>query len=129
MTNAAPKPLNFELPRRQTGRTVPVVLALKKPGRPLPAVSVHVPVTPKNRTRLRMMREAEMAAWNATTEAGFDTGHIERTQTVEKERRDLRAFGLIATLAVATVTISLLKSSAVAEGWAGFANFVRHLFG
>ena len=129
MTNTVAKPLNFGPPRRQTGRPVPVVLALKKTDRRLPVVSVHVPVTPENRSRLRVMREAEMAAWNATTEAGFDTGHFERTQTVEKERRDLRAFGLIATLAVATVTIGLLKSSAFVQQWTGFVNFVRHLLG
>ncbi len=129
MTNAVAKPLNFHQPRRLAARTAPLVLSLKKPGRPLPAVSDHVPVTPENRSRLRRLREAELAAWNATADAGFDTGHFERTQTVEKERRDLRAFGLIATLAVVTVTISLLKSSAFVEQWTGFINFVRQLVG
>lgn len=127
MTNAVAKPMNFGLPRHQTGRTVPAVLALKKTRRPLPAVSVQVPVRPENRSRLRVLREAEMAAWNATTEVGFDTGHFERTQTVEKERRDLRAFGLIAMLAVVTVTISLVKTTSFTEGWASLVHSLHRL--
>jgi hypothetical protein len=129
MTDAVAKPLNLSLPRRNRARRVPVVLAMKQPGRQLPAVSVHVPVTPENRSRLRLLREVEMAAWSATTEAGFDTGHFERRQAVEKERRDLRAFGLIALMAVATVMVGLLKSSAFVEEWAGLVKYVRQLIG
>jgi hypothetical protein len=115
------------LPRRTPNAVTR--LALKKSGRPLRAVSGRVPVTPENRSRLRVMRQAELAAWNATTEVGFDTGHFERMETAEKERRDLRAFGLIATLAVITVTVSLLKSSAFLGQWTGFMSFVRQLIG
>ena len=128
MTETIAKPLNTGLPPH-TERNLPFVMAFKKTSRPLPTVSGHVPVTPENRSRLRVLRQAEMAAWTATTAVGFDTGHFERTQTDEKERRDLRTFGWIATLAVATVTISLLKSSAVAESWAGFVSLVRQLIG
>jgi hypothetical protein len=115
------------LPRRAPN--VLTRLALKKSGRSLRAVSVHVPVTPENRSRLRAMRQAELAAWNATTEVGFDTGHFERMEATEKERRDLRAFGLIAALALATVSISLLKSPAFVEQWTGIVNFLRQLVG
>jgi len=118
MTNVIAKPL-----------IVPANQAWKKSARPMPVASLGMPVTPQNRSRLRALRQAEMAAWNATAGAGFDTGQFERTQVVEKERRDLRAFGLIATLAITTVMISLLKSSAFVEQWTGFVNLVRQLIG
>ena len=97
--------------------------------RQLPAISVHLPVTPQNRSRLRALRQAELAAWNAAAEAGFDTADGRRREAVEKERRDLRAFGLVAIMAVATVMISLSKTSYFAEGWTSLVHLVRHWIG
>jgi hypothetical protein len=68
-----------------------------------------------------------MAAWNATADAGFNTPPTVRKQAAVKERRDLRAFGLIALMALTTVTLGLLKSSVLTEGWAGLVNFVHQL--
>ena len=127
MTEIIAKPLNLGLPQRRNKRTVPVVQTRKNPGRQLPAVSVHVPVTPENRSRLRALRRAEMEAWNATADTGFDTGNNERRQAGEKERRELRTFGLIALMAMTTVTISLLKTASITEEWAGFVRFVHQL--
>jgi len=101
---------------RRTGR---------RPARPLPAISQQAPVTPQNRSYLRALREAEMEAWNASATAGFDTGHFERKRVVEKERRDLRVFGVIALMALATITIGFMKSSAFTEQLAGLLNLVQ----
>jgi hypothetical protein len=100
-----------------------------KPARDFPVITLDLPVTPENRSRLRALRQAEMKAWNASNHAGFDTGTFERRQVAEKERRDLRAFGLIAAMAVAIVAITLLKSSAFGPSLAGLVNLVRQLFG
>ena len=121
--------MNASFPQRGLSRPAPVTRRERKPARPFPAISQHVPVTSQNRSYLRAIRQAEMEAWNASADAGFDTGHFERKQAAEKERRDLRAFGLIALMAVATVTIGLLRSSVFVEKWAGFVSFVRHLLG
>ena len=129
MTNIVAKPLHCGLPRRKLAFRAPVVRALKKPGHPLPAVSVHVPVTPENRSRLRALRQAELKAWNAAAAAGFDTGHFERRQAADQERRDLRAFGLVAVMAMAVAKIGLLKSSAFVEEWTDFVHYVRQLIG
>lgn len=90
-----------------------------------PATSLRLPVTPQNQTRLRVLRQAELAAWNASATAGFDTGQFERRRIIERERRDLRIFGLIALLAMAIAAVGLLKSAAFAEQWAGAANFIQ----
>jgi hypothetical protein len=123
MTEAIAKPLGVGVARQNSA---PMLLAARKPARDFPVITLDLPVTPENRSRLRALRQAEMKAWSASNKAGFDTGTFERRQVVEKERRDLRAFGLIALLAVATVAITLLKSSAFAET---FASVVRQLFG
>jgi hypothetical protein len=127
MTNVIAKPLGFGLTRRHTARSVPASPVLKKPARQFPAISQHVPLTPHNRSYLRALRQAEMEAWNAGSNASFDTGQLERIQAAEKERRDLRAFGLIALMAVATVMISLWKTPAMAEGWSSFVHLVHQL--
>ena len=129
MTNVTVKPLNPGRPQRNTRHIAPANRAWMKSVRPLPAISLHVPVTPQNRSRLRALRQAEMAAWNATADTGFDTAHTVRKQAAVKERRDLLAFGLIALMAVTTVAISLVKSSVLTEGWAGLVHFVHQLLG
>lgn len=47
-------------------REIPPGLTLQKlkPARPIPALSLRVPVTPQNRKVLRDLRQAEMLAWN-----------------------------------------------------------------
>lgn len=123
MTDVIAKPLRAGLARRNSA---PMFLAAKKPARDFPVITLDLPVTPENRSRLHALRQAEMKAWNATTESGFDTGHFERRQVVEKERRDLRAFGLVALMAIGTVMIVLFKSS---EQWGALVQFVRQLLG
>ena len=117
--------MKANLPRRDLSHPVPGASRDRKPVRPFPAVSQHVPVTPQNRTYLRALREAEMQAWTASAGAGFDTGQFERKRVVEKERRDLRVFGVIALMALATVTIGFMKSSAFTEQLAGLLNLVQ----
>ena len=45
-----------------TPRAVPFVLAARRPNRPLPMISLRVPVTPANRNYLRELRHAELRA-------------------------------------------------------------------
>jgi hypothetical protein len=66
-----------------------------------------------------------MTAWDASAKAGFDTGHFGRKKVAEKEQRDRRALGLFVLLAAALLAISLMKSSAFVEQWAGLTNLVQ----
>lgn len=118
MTTVITKPLGFDLNRRYPARSMPASPMMRKPTRKFPAISQHVPVTPRNRIYLRALRQAEMEAWHAVAQ-------IEPSQAAEKERRDLRAFGLIALMAVTVVAISFWKSHALVEQWAGVVHAVQ----
>jgi hypothetical protein len=115
--------------RLSPGRGRWVVSPPHRPARRLPAASLLLPVTPQNRSRLRALRQAEMKAWNAPPPAALAGNSPRHAPALEQERRDRRAFGFVALLAVATVAVSLWKSASVVEIWAGLLHLLRYMVG
>lgn len=111
------------------GRGRWIVPPPKRTVRRLPAASLLLPVTPQNRSRLRALRQAEMKAWKERPRATPAPPDPRDNLTVERERRDRRAFAFVAFLAVATVAASLWKSTSFLEIWMGFVHLLRHVVG
>jgi len=114
---------------RNASHTVPFVIAARKPNRPLPAISLRVPVTPANRNYLRKLRNDEMRAWQESR-AGHKLDTIpENTNNAPGKRRDLYVFGLVVTLTTLLAGVILGHSSGVTQQCAHLVSYVRHLLG
>src|SRR5262245_20951766 len=99
MTTANISVTGNSLTRGNTSRALPFILAARKPNRPLPMISLSVPVTPGNRRYLRELRDAEMRAWQNTGASRRRSSTLDIVSNAQQERRDLYSFGLIVVLA------------------------------
>jgi hypothetical protein len=114
------------LVRRDPARAVPFVLAVRKPNRPLPIVSLRVPVTPANRNYLRELRDAELRAWQNTGSARRRSSTLDVVSNERHGQRDLYAFGLIVALTLALAAVLLAQSPSTSQRLAHWVNIVRH---
>jgi hypothetical protein len=117
------------LVRRNPTRAVPFVLAARKPHRPLPLISLRVPVTPANRNYLRELRDAELRAWQNGGQRGRPMPARDRAVESPREQRDLFVFGLIVALAMVLAGILFGHSSQVTQQCAHWVDRVRQFLG
>ena len=117
------------LTRGNTSRALPFILAARKPNRPLPIISLRVPVTPANRNYLRELRNAEMRAWQNTgaNRRLFPTRDV--VSNAQNEQRDLYSFGLIVALTSVLAVIVLAQSPSTSQRVAHWVSVVRHVLG
>lgn len=114
------------LVRRDTARAVPFVLAARKPHRPLPPISLRVPVTPANRNYLRELRDAELRAWQNPGSARRRASTLDVVSSAPPGQRDLYSFGLIVALSLALAAILLAQSPGTSQHLAHWMNIFRH---
>lgn len=110
-------------------RVVPFVLAVRKPNRPLPAISLRVPVTPGNRRYLRELRDAEMRAWQNTGTARTRSSNLDVLANAPAGPRDLYSFGLIVVLSVALAGVVLAQSPTTSQRVAHWVSVVCQVLG
>ena len=129
MTTANISTTGNSLTRGNTSRALPFILAARKASRPLPMISLRVPVTPENRRYLRELRDAEMRAWQTTGSTRRRTSTLDPMRNAQHEQRDLYSFGLIVALTMVLAAIVLAQSPSASQRVAHWANVVRHVFG
>jgi hypothetical protein len=117
------------LTRGNTSRALAFILAARKPARPLPALSLRVPVTPRNRRYLRELRDAEMRAWQNTGAARRRSSTLDVMSKAPNERRDLFSFGLIVALTFALAAVGLTQSPGTSQRVAHWVSLVRQVLG
>ena len=112
--------------RRNTSRALPFILAARKPNRPLPMISLRVPVTPANRNYLRELRNAELRAWQSTRRLPpLRTA----AANARREQRDLYMFGLIVAMTLTLTGVILAQSPGATQRVAHWVNVVRNVLG
>ena len=129
MTTANLSVIDNSLARRNASRAVPFVLAVHKPNRPLPMMSLRVPVTAANRRYLRDLRNAEMRAWQNVRTDKRVTVTGELVPNAQREQRDLYVFGLIVVLTIALAGVVLAHSPGFAQQCAHWVSVVRQALG
>ena len=117
------------LTRSSTSRALPFTLMARKPNRPLPEISLRVPVTPANRRYLRELRDAEMRAWRNTGAARRRASTLDAVSQAQQEKRDLYSFGLIVVLTCALTAVVLAHSPGTSQRIAHWVSAVRHVLG
>jgi hypothetical protein len=117
------------LTRGNTSRALPFMLAARKPNRPLPLISLRVPVTPENRRYLRELRDAEMRAWQNTGTARRRASTLNVVSNAQHEKRDLYSFGLVVALTMALAAVVLAQSPGTSQRIAHWVSAVRQVLG
>jgi len=117
------------LARRNMSNAVPFILAARKPNRPLPTLSLRVPVTSANRSYLRELRHAEMRAWQNRRACHRPTSSSDVVSSLQREQRDLYTFGFIVALTMTLAGIVLAQSPHVTQQCAHWLNLVRQFLG
>ncbi|HEX5222427.1 MAG TPA: hypothetical protein VFZ59_22930 [Verrucomicrobiae bacterium] len=129
MTTAKFSVSGNSLTRSNTSRALPFIVAARKPNRPLPMISLRVPVTPENRRYLRELRDAELRAWKNTGATRRRSSTLDVGSQVGNERRDLFAFGLIVALTAALAAVVLAQSPNASQRIAHWVSAVRQVLG
>ena len=129
MTTANISVTGNSLTRGNTSRALPFVLAARKPNRPLPMISLRVPVTPENRRYLRELRDAEMRAWQTTGSIRRRSSTLDVMSNAQHEKRDLYSFSLIVVLTMALAVVVLAQSPATSQRIAHWVSAVQHILG
>lgn len=115
------------LVRRNASQTLPFVMAARKSNRPLPAISLRVPVTPANRNYLRQLRNDEMRAWQNNDLNRRHASTLDVASSPQREQRDLYVFGVIVALTLALVVVLLAQSPGASQRLAHWVSAVRHV--
>jgi hypothetical protein len=117
------------LTRSNTSRALPFLLAPRKPNRPLPVLSLRVPVAPGNRRYLRELRDAEMRAWQNTGAVRRRSSMLDVVSKAQPDKRDLYSFGLIVALTLLLAVVVLAQSPGSSQRIAHWVNALRHALG
>jgi len=129
MTTANISVTGNSLTRGNTSRALPFILAARKLNRPLPMISLRVPVTPANRGYLRELRHAEMRAWQNTGASRRRSPTRDVVVNAHHEQRDLYSFGLIVALTLALTVVVLAQSPHTSQRVAHWVSIVRNALG
>ena len=129
MTTANISSTGNSLTRGNTSRALPFLLAARKTNRPLPVISLRVPVTPGNRRYLRELRDAEMRAWQNTGSTRRRSSTLDVVVSAQNERRELYSFGLIVVLTVVLAATLLARSPSASQRMTQWVSMVRHVLG
>jgi len=129
MTTANYSVTGNNLGRRNPSRALPFILAARKPNRPLPMISLRVPVTPANRNYLRELRHAELRAWQNTSPNRRLASTRTAVSNAQREQRDLYVFGLIVAMTLTLAGVLLAQSPTATQRVAHWVNVVRNVLG